>query len=328
MSEVDSKLDAAWRAASREEPPAAIDDALRAAARRAVRAGPARTRHQRTWPLAAAAVVAALAIGILQLTPTEQVAPPTILADSTSRQAASREQQAMVAPAAPAAIDAARRADAPVPAAPAPVERAGSAPRKELAQPAAGAAAPASRPSPPPPSDAPADKTPIAAQSNASGVIAGTTAPATERDLAALKLKRDEGSAGAPVKQERADPFPAAPAEAKNATDALAASPPPPAVAAASKPAPSASAAPESAARVARSNEPAAAPPQMLAKAAPESARAKDAAPLPPEEWIKRIRRMQDEGRKDDVAKELAAFRAAYKERADALLPPDLRDIK
>jgi hypothetical protein len=36
MSDVDDKLDAAWRAASREEPPAALDDALRAAARRAV----------------------------------------------------------------------------------------------------------------------------------------------------------------------------------------------------------------------------------------------------------------------------------------------------
>lgn len=282
MSEVDSKLDAAWRAASREEPPAAIDDALRAAARRAVHAGPARTRHQRTWPLAAAAVVAVLAISIVQLTPVEQVAPPTILADSTARQAASTEQQATVPPAAPAAIDAARRGD----------------------------------------------KTPIAAQSNASGVIAGTTAPMPERDLAALKLKRDEGGADTSVKQERADPFPAAPAENKAATDTLAASPPPPTVAAASKPTPSPSGAPAFARPAVRSNEPAAAPPQMLAKAAPESTRAKDAAPLPPEEWIKRIRRMQDEGRKDDVVKELAAFRAAYKERADALLPPDLREMK
>jgi hypothetical protein len=327
MSEVDSKLDAAWRAASRDEPPAAIDDALRAAARRAVHAVPSRTRHQRTWPLAAAAVVAVLAISIVQLTPTEQVAPPTILADSTARQTASREQQAMVAPAAPAAIDAARRADAPVAPAPAPVERASSA-RKELAQPAAGGAAPAPRPAsapPPAPAGTLGDKTQIDSPNNASAGIAGAPVQTPERD-AALKLKRDEGSADASVKQERANPFPAAPAENKNATDTFAPSPSPPTVAAASKPAASPSGASGLTARAARSEEPAASSPQTLAKAAPE--RAKDAAPLPPEEWIKRIRRMQDEGRKDDVVKELAAFRAAYKDRADALLPLDLRELK
>jgi hypothetical protein len=37
---------------------------------------------------------------------------------------------------------------------------------------------------------------------------------------------------------------------------------------------------------------------------------------------------LQSEGRKDDVTKELAAFRAEYKERADALLPADLREAK
>jgi hypothetical protein len=37
---------------------------------------------------------------------------------------------------------------------------------------------------------------------------------------------------------------------------------------------------------------------------------------------------LQTEGRKDEVAKELAAFRAEYKERADALLPADLRETK
>ncbi len=33
MSEIDPKLDATWRAASREQPPAALDDAIRAAAK-------------------------------------------------------------------------------------------------------------------------------------------------------------------------------------------------------------------------------------------------------------------------------------------------------
>ena len=55
---------------------------------------------------------------------------------------------------------------------------------------------------------------------------------------------------------------------------------------------------------------------------------AKDSAPRPADEWIRLIRKLQSEGRNDDAVKELTAFRAAYKERADALLPADLRAIK
>ena len=62
----DRDIVATWRAASRDEPPAALDDAIRAAARRAVGAGPSRARHMRTWPLAAAAVMAVLAVGLLR----------------------------------------------------------------------------------------------------------------------------------------------------------------------------------------------------------------------------------------------------------------------
>jgi hypothetical protein len=45
------------------------------------------------------------------------------------------------------------------------------------------------------------------------------------------------------------------------------------------------------------------------------------------EDWIKRIRELNSEGRFDDAAKELAAFRAAYGKRAESLLPPDLRSV-
>ena len=84
----DPRLDAAWRAASHEEPPAALDDAIRAAARRGVGAGPqpadakkaavpSALRPERWWmPLAAAATIGAIAIGILQLTNHEQVSAP------------------------------------------------------------------------------------------------------------------------------------------------------------------------------------------------------------------------------------------------------------
>jgi len=57
------------------------------------------------------------------------------------------------------------------------------------------------------------------------------------------------------------------------------------------------------------------------AKLAPASARAVD-------DWIKRIRDLKVAGRLDEAAKELAAFRSAYGERAEALLPEDLRQIR
>ena len=81
MSEIDPKLDATWRAASREEPPAALDDAIRAAARREVGARPGGFgAAPRWWPLAAAATVAAIAVGIVQMTPPEQVTPTAMTA--------------------------------------------------------------------------------------------------------------------------------------------------------------------------------------------------------------------------------------------------------
>ena len=56
-----------------------------------------------------------------------------------------------------------------------------------------------------------------------------------------------------------------------------------------------------------------------------DEAKAKDIGALSVEDRIKRIRDLKNQGRFDDAAKELAAFRAAFGERADALLPPDLR---
>ena len=44
-------------------------------------------------------------------------------------------------------------------------------------------------------------------------------------------------------------------------------------------------------------------------------------------DWITLISKLRDEGRTDDAAKELAAFRAAYPNH-EQLLPPDLRDWK
>jgi len=88
--ERDPALERAWRAHSRETPPAELDRAILAAAHRAVGSGPQdaskvttqssyeSTRPQRWWmPLAAAATIGVVAISVLQLTSPDQslVAP-------------------------------------------------------------------------------------------------------------------------------------------------------------------------------------------------------------------------------------------------------------
>src|SRR5271163_2761294 len=74
--ERDKSFDAAWRRASREEPSSALDAAIRAAARHSDAGASARGRDKHWWyPLAAAATVALLAVGIAQLTPPERVLP-------------------------------------------------------------------------------------------------------------------------------------------------------------------------------------------------------------------------------------------------------------
>ncbi len=64
----DREVDAAWRAASHEEPAPALDAVIRAEARRAVGAAPGGKRNKHWWyPFAAAATVAVLAIGIIAI---------------------------------------------------------------------------------------------------------------------------------------------------------------------------------------------------------------------------------------------------------------------
>ncbi len=84
----DPAFDDAWRALSREEPSAALDAAVRAAARREVGAGPqmsaarddARPRAPKpmNWwrPLAVAATLGALAVGLMQLVTPERIGAP------------------------------------------------------------------------------------------------------------------------------------------------------------------------------------------------------------------------------------------------------------
>jgi hypothetical protein len=75
------------------------------------------------------------------------------------------------------------------------------------------------------------------------------------------------------------------------------------------------------------------APPAAPAKAAAETllderteaARAQEGARLPAADWIALIRRLRDEGKLAEAARELAAFRIAYTDH-EQRLPPDLRD--
>lgn len=61
------------------------------------------------------------------------------------------------------------------------------------------------------------------------------------------------------------------------------------------------------------------------ATAAATPSRETSRAPLATADWIALIRRLRAEGRIDEAARELAAFRAAHPDHAREL-PPDLRD--
>ncbi len=316
MSEIerDREVDAAWRAASREEPPPELDAAIRAEARRAVGAAPSGKRSKHWWyPLAAAATVAVLAVSIVQLTPPDRVAPTVVAEQSAAPRAAQNEVARQSAGA-----DA--RLAAPPPAAP--------------AAPSATPPPPVKMPSAPPPDQAVAggaiERERAAAPAQAPEVLAKKQlADAKEEAPARAKLapppseKPDAppaatfGGITAPP-LPRSEPFPAktAPAEARRDAYALA---------------PSTAANTPAAAGKMQKARPAPAAPAIESRVAAakvanaDEAKAKDVGALSVEDRIKRIRDLKNQGRFDDAAKELAAFRAAFGERADALLPPDLR---
>lgn len=124
----DEVVDAAWRSASREEPPAHVDAAILAAARSATQraANGHRAQPRRAWwshwqPLAAAASVAGLAFVLVQNIPRDEPPPATV--ESTAGSA----ETADVPGPAPAAAPAERlETTAPASVTPAPpVESAG-----------------------------------------------------------------------------------------------------------------------------------------------------------------------------------------------------------
>ena len=284
----DPRVDAAWRASSREEPPERLDAAILAAARREVGAKPQSTGarealadRRRWWPFAAAATVAAIAVGVLQLTTSEQLGAPapdkTVVTD-------------MPAPA----------------AAPAP-DKATAPPRAEEAKPDGGETS-ARAGNATPRADAPRRPAPAvtASESTKQESAASNAAPLPE-PFPAVPPQRAATAAAAPA------------SKGEVATSALAGqimAPAPSATAAAAAAAESVSARPAPLAKTAAGR---------AAESGAGETRAKDQAPLPVADWIALIRRLRDEGKPVGAAKELAAFRAAHLDH-EKLLPPDLRD--
>jgi len=354
---LDDDVRRAWKAASRDGPPAALDDAIRAAARREVGARPRRRSTPNWVPMALAATLGVVAVAIVQLTPPERVTAPQSVSDAAETQLAEGRVQQTPMPAAseartPAASQASRPAasQAPTPAASqAPTPAASQAPTPAASQ----APTPAASQAPmPEASQAPtpaASQAPIPEASQA-GTPAASHAPmpaASRGPEAAPSQARPNAATQADRRQvqarESADPRAFAPgplphpfADASGRGEVGPASitiPPPPQAA---RPAPAPTPTPPSTADVrkqtsglagaaesANVDRPAAVAqaPAVHSKAFAEASRPERAV----SEWVALIRRLRTEGRMDEAAKELADFRAAHGANADALLPPDLK---
>ena len=366
----DPRVDAAWRATSREEPPRALDDAIRAAARRESGAGPrpadvpvkrpvpAALQPERWWwPLAAAATIGAIAVGLLQLAAQENSGPyggekavvsdmPAAVPPAIGPSPEGRDPPAKPAAALPPAADSQApspsRADAP----------SKPAPRKDP-PPAAAEARPAARPPSPETGSVPAKP---AAES--AGMVRADTAalaepfpagaakreakvPAAVIPAAAPAPAADAGNASAltsakeaggrlepsPGTQRDAMPIARAPAERSDASDvrrqqAASASSPATGGAGAAMAQPGAPA-PSAARTVGPGGT--AGKSDASSGLAPSVARAGEPVELPVPDWIALIRKLRDAGNTAEAVRELAAFRSAHPDHA-RLLPPDLRD--
>jgi len=281
----DPRFDAAWRAASREEPPVALDATILGAARRAVGAGPQRvavreaTRPERWWwPLAAAASIGAVAIGILQLAAPDRAGAPDPARAMVSDMPVERPSAASPAPpSAPPFVPApaAKPQTSVVP--PQPKSGSDAAARKE----SAGLRQETSRlPTP----DASRAAVPLG------GTVAPPAGPARDEHTAAGAPNPPPSGGDAAASGRSAQPFPAGAAAPRRME--------------------SDSARPAALGKVMP-------PPAVGARA---DAQTKERAPLPVAEWIALIRKLRAEGRTEEVAREVAAFLAAYPDQQHLLV--------
>ena len=349
----DPRFDAAWRTASSEEPSPTLDAAILAAAHREVGAKPqglsaqAMRAHRRWWPLAAAATIAVIAIGVVQRAGQDDlVAPPigsTVVSDmpaQSPKSVAESKERPAEAPVPGARADAAasasgapvgRRAqlDSLAPRSTSGVHAGGPTDAERLAAPKAmlqktepaaspsasveekseaARVAPASRPEAFPAHDA---EQPAAAPPQVSGQRTSAGPPIADRAAETPALQRSEGGA---TSGKLAAPPAAPPAPFPAAPSTRAAGLVPPAASFSD----GAHFAVPSAARSPPAGGPA-------ADGTAAETRMKDRAPLPIPDWIALIRRLRDEGNTFEAARELTAFRSAHADHEE-LLPPDLRD--
>jgi hypothetical protein len=188
---VDPALDALLRAYSGETPPAEVDATILAAAHRAVRSAPREaetsaeaTRPWRWWmPLAAAATIGAIAIGVLQLSPQQPDTTSTIVSDTPPVVTVPAQ------PAAPPTEPAAKgKAETPRPASEAPRAKV----RTDRAAQAPAANPPAARAEPeraaPDPFPAANDKPVRESVGNAAGTVQRSAAPSAPAAMAKSAL--------------------------------------------------------------------------------------------------------------------------------------------
>ena len=301
----DPALEQAFRAQSRETPPPALDAKILAAAHRAVASGPRKfdaeaMRPPRWWmPLAAAAVIGVVAIGVVQLAPNEPVldTAPTVGSLAKKQKEADQSTLAKNAPAAPAELPAPALAPPAVEAAKPRVAPPPPAPRSNIAAEKKLAAAPTPEPFPASPAPQKTESARDTSKRDA-GVAENATQPAPPPAAAPVttdELRKD-------VRNER-----------QSAPQAAASPPAPVRERAAARPQ---SEAPPSAAGAVAAMAQNAAP--------PEDARMKA---RDPDAWIARIRKLRDEGQVAEVARELKSFRELVPD-AERRLPADLRDWK
>lgn len=317
----DNRLEAAWRAASREEPPPAIDAAILAAARRAVQSGPHAVRaampapqsqRRAWWPLAAAAAIAAITVGVVQMAPPE--GDMTIDAHDAAPAAAAAPTlppgapPVTVAPQPPAHHDesgqSARLAREPSPSS----DDAFAATNRDAQRPALRMPIEAAHPAPPilrPRADSDADRPALAAKGSPSHHEARRQAAPTASPPAAAV-----GSIGPPpLAKNEPSAFPASPPAGVAQQPAL-----PDAV-----PGATPSASPSRAA--ARRGEGA-----PLAKSTAARIERTSRAIPPFDEWVKTIQQLLRDGQLEDAKREVLRLRDAYPDREPSL-PPELRTL-
>ncbi len=306
--EHDPRLDAAWREHSTELPSAQLDAAILAAAHRAVGSAPqdaARqpreaTSPQRWWmPLAAAATIGAIAVGILQNVPEQHSDVAQSASDMPAQPAASRgevapppEAQSKIAPPTEAQSKIAPPPEAQRPVAPPPASFAATPPAAPPTTPARSA------------EKAAASALDSAAPSAAAVSAAPQPFPADKRMESGASVNAAPQPFTADAKKESADGSPAA----ESARMAPAPSMERDEMRRRNASAPSA---PAASGNVAHG--------KSMARQDAGAAKAVDI-----DASILRIRRLHDEGKLADAAKELIALRAVAPD-ADQRLPPELR---